>query len=162
MSRVFPFPILTIALFLMWLLLTQSFSAGQLFLGAIIATLASLTMRSIKPHPIRIRTLRPAMRLLRTVMIDVMRSNAAVLSITLRPGKERVSGFVRVPIELTDRNAITVLALIITATPGTMWIQFDQRRQTLLVHVFDLIDEDAWIKLIKERYEASLMQIFEQ
>lgn len=162
MRRIFPFPLLTAALFLMWLLLTQSFSAGQLVLGGIIATLASLTMRSVKPYPIRIRTLRPVLRLLRAVIVDVLRSNLAVLSITVSPGKERVSGFVHVPINLTDRNALTVLALILTATPGTMWIQFDQSRRTLLVHVFDLIDGDAWIEQIKGRYEASLMQIFEQ
>ncbi|HHX91623.1 MAG TPA: Na+/H+ antiporter subunit E, partial [Paracoccus sp.] len=30
-----------------------------------------------------------------------------------------------------------------------------------LLHIFDLVDEDAWRELIKNRYEALLLEIFE-
>ena len=54
------------------------------------------------------------------------------------------------------------LALIVTATPGTLWVDFDRRRGTLLLHVLDLVDEESWIQLIKGRYESLLMEIFER
>lgn len=31
----------------------------------------------------------------------------------------------------------------------------------MLLHVLDLIDEDEWRRIIKERYEKRLMEIFE-
>ena len=31
----------------------------------------------------------------------------------------------------------------------------------LLIHVLDLVDKDEWVALIKNRYEALLMEIFE-
>jgi multicomponent K+:H+ antiporter subunit E len=40
-------------------------------------------------------------------------------------------------------------------------MQYDSARGVLLVHVLDLIDEAAWIALIKRRYERLLMDIFE-
>ena len=54
-----------------------------------------------------------------------------------------------------------LLALIVTATPGTLWVSFDPAKGVLTLHVLDLIDEDAWIATIKQRYERYLLEIFE-
>lgn len=40
-------------------------------------------------------------------------------------------------------------------------VQHDARRHVILIHVLDLIDEQEWIRLIKDRYERLLMEIFE-
>jgi multicomponent K+:H+ antiporter subunit E len=76
-------------------------------------------------------------------------------------GGERVSGFVRIPLELRDRYGLATLAIILTATPGTLWVQFDAATGTLLLHVFDLLDEEEWRHLVKDRYERRLKEIFE-
>jgi multicomponent K+:H+ antiporter subunit E len=91
-----------------------------------------------------------------------VRSNFAVAAIVLFRRRERVSGFVHLPLDLSNRHGLAVLALIITATPGTMWVEFDRRRSVLLVHVLDLVDESEWIRLIKGRYEELLLEIFER
>ena len=57
-------------------------------------------------------------------------------------------------------TALTVLALIIRATPGTMWVEYNRIRSGLLVHLLDLVDEEEWIHQIKAKYEALLMRIF--
>jgi multicomponent K+:H+ antiporter subunit E len=31
----------------------------------------------------------------------------------------------------------------------------------MLLHVLDLIDEDAWVRIVKDRWERRLMDIFE-
>ena len=48
MSRVLPYPLLTAALLLTWMLLT-SFSPGQFLLGAVIAVAASRAMAALQP-----------------------------------------------------------------------------------------------------------------
>jgi multicomponent K+:H+ antiporter subunit E len=162
MTRLIPYPLLTLALFAMWLLLTQSFSPGQALLGAVVALLAVRGVAALRPEPTPIRSWRAVLRLTGIVAVDIVRSNFAVARIVLFPRREMVSAFVRLPVDLTDRHALTGLALIITATPGTCWVQFDRSEGILLVHVLDLIDEDAWIHLIKDRYESLLMEIFER
>ena len=57
--------------------------------------------------------------------------------------------------------SLAILAVIITATPGTAWMQYDSRRDVVLLHVFDLVEHDDWIALIKGRYESLLLEIFE-
>ena len=63
--------------------------------------------------------------------------------------------------ELRAPYGLGLLALIVTATPGTLWVAFDPARGVLTLHVLDLIDEDAWIRTIKQRYERYLLEIFE-
>ncbi len=162
MSRWLPYPLLTLALLVMWLLLTQSVSPAQFVLGGAVALVASWTMARLQPEKPRIRSFRPIPRLAATVFADIVRSNVAVARIVLLPGqRRRVSGFVSMPLDMRNRYGLTVLACIITATPGTLWVQFDRKAGILLVHVLDLVDEDEWIQLIKRRYERLLMEIFE-
>jgi multicomponent K+:H+ antiporter subunit E len=66
-----------------------------------------------------------------------------------------------IPLDLRDPTGLAVLAVIITSTPGTAWLDYNSARRTLLLHVFDLVDETAWLNLIKNRYEYLLLEIFE-
>ena len=160
MKRWIPHPLLAAALLAMWLLLNQSLSPGHIALGAAVALLASHGLAALRPDPVRLVSVRPILRLAGIVAADIVRSNLAVARIVLFPKKKRVSGFVRLPLELRNIHGLTVLACIITATPGTLWVQLDRSRGILIVHVLDLVDEDAWIRLIKARYETLLLEIF--
>ena len=161
MRRLFPHPVAGLSLLGVWLLLTQSVSVGQILLGSAVAFLATHALASLQPgRPPRIR-FRPAIRLATIVLYDIVRSNLAVAAIILTGRRDRVSGFVTMHLDVTNSQALALLALIITATPGTMWVEFDRRGGTLLIHVLDLVDEEHWIELIKGRYEARLIEMFE-
>ena len=94
--------------------------------------------------------------------LDIVRSNIAVARIIVS-GRSRAvtSGFVAVPLRLTDRYGLAVLACIITSTPGTIWVSYDSGHGILLIHVLDLVDEAAWIRTIGDRYERLLLEVFE-
>lgn len=159
MSRVFPYPVLTAALLLMWMLLT-SFSLGQFLLGLVVATAASLAMSALQPAKPRLKRWHLFPKLAGIVAVDILRSNIAVASIILQGRRrQRVSGFVAIPLDLRDRTALALLSCVVTSTPGTAWVEYDSG--TLLIHVLDLVDESEWVALIKGRYESLLMEIFE-
>jgi multicomponent K+:H+ antiporter subunit E len=161
MSRVLPYPLLTVGLLVMWLLLT-SFSAGQFLLGVLIAVGASRAMAALQPSKPRLRRWQLIPRLVATVTLDVARSNIAVAHLILSGrSRERRPGFVCIPLDLTDRTGLAVLACIITSTPGTAWVEYSPASGALLLHVLDLVDENEWIDLIKNRYESLLLEIFE-
>lgn len=161
MSRVLPYPLLTASLILMWLLL-NSFSLGHLILGAIFAYGASWAMAALQPSKPRIRRWDMIPRLFFVVLGDIFRSNIAVASIILQgKRRQRTPGFVIIPLQLRDRTGLSVLACIITATPGTAWIEYHAENGRLLIHVLDLVDEQVWIELIRGRYARMLSEIFE-
>ncbi|MER2537274.1 MAG: Na+/H+ antiporter subunit E [Rhizobiaceae bacterium] len=161
MSRVLPYPLLTLGLLLMWLLLT-SFSLAQLLLGGIVAAAASRAMAALQPSKPRIRRWSPIPKLALIVALDILRSNIAVFTIIVHGrARERVSGFVAIPLDLQDKTGLALLSCIVTSTPGTAWVEYDPTSGVLLLHVLDLVDREEWIALIKNRYEALLMEIFE-
>ena len=159
MRRLVPFPLLALFLFAMWVLLT-GFSPGHILLGAVVALLVSHVMLTLKPERPRIRFSMAMVRLAGIVVADIVRSNIAVAKIVLfRPPTQR-SGFIQFPTELRNPYALAALSVIITATPGTLWLQHDAQRHIVLIHVLDLVDEAKWVALIKNRYERLLMEIF--
>jgi multicomponent K+:H+ antiporter subunit E len=162
MSWFLPYPLLSAALLILWLLLNQTISAGHLILGGMLAIAASWAMAALRPEKPRIRRPGVAIRLLGMVLFDIIRSNIAVGRIIVRPGEPGMNaGFMTIPLELRSRHGLAVLSIIITSTPGTIWVNYDAAKGTLLLHVLDLVDETVWIRLIKGRYERLLMEIFE-
>ena len=162
MRRFLPYPAFATALLVMWLLLSGSLSLGNILLGSLVAVLATNAMSSLEPEPAKIRLSMAIPRLAFIVLRDIFRSNLAVGRIILtgrQPGHS--SGFLQLPLELRNRYGLAILACIVTATPGTLWLQHDRSRNLLLLHVLDLVDDQQWIDLIKNRYERLLLEIFE-
>ena len=161
MSRWLPYPLPTAALLLMWLLLNR-FSIGHLILGSVVAIVASWAMVALQPSKPRLRRWVLIPKLVYLVLADILRSNIAVAGIILLGRHRRLtSGFVAIPLELRDRTGLAILACIITSTPGTAWVEYNAATGRLLIHVLDLIDEQEWIDVVKQRYEYMLMEIFE-
>lgn len=160
-KRIMPYPILSVFLFGMWLLLSQSLSAGHIVLGSIIGIAGGFAISSLQMPSGRVRRPFSIVRLAFVVLSDIIRSNIAVARIILSPSGKANSGFVTIQIELRSHYGLAVLACIITSTPGTVWVNFDNTKGKLLIHVLDLIDQATWIDIIKNRYERPLMEIFE-
>jgi multicomponent K+:H+ antiporter subunit E len=160
MNRLLPFPLLSATLFGLWVLLT-GFSPGHTVLAALVALTVPRVMLLLRVEKPRMRIGWPMLKLAGYVLVDIVRSNIAVGRIVLFKPAHRRSGFIRLPIELQSPYALSLLAMILTATPGTLWLQHDVRHRIILIHVLDLIDEAEWIALIKNRYEKLLMDIFE-
>jgi multicomponent K+:H+ antiporter subunit E len=96
------------------------------------------------------------------VFLDVVRSNAAVAVIVLRRStRGRTAGFVDIPLDVRHPAALATLACIMTSTPGTSWANYDRASGVLTIHILDLVDAGQWIRMIKQRYERRLMEIFE-
>lgn len=155
-----PYPILTISLTLMWMLL-NGFTLGHLILGALVAVSASWAMASLRPDKPKLKKWYLLPKLFFIVLYDVARSNIAVAWLIIRGrAKGQQSGFIAIPLEIEDRTALAILAVILTSTPGSAWLEYDSYDRTILMHVLDVVDEEEWIATIKNRYEKLLMEIF--
>jgi multicomponent K+:H+ antiporter subunit E len=156
-------PVLTGALLVMWLLLNDTLSLGHVVLGFVLAVTLAWSSGALRPLRPRIRRAHLALVLLGLVVLDIVTSNFGVARIVLglTRGREVRPGFVRIPLGLTDPHGLAVLAGIVTATPGTVWVDHDVATSTVTLHVLDLKSETEWIDWIKNRYERLLLRIFE-
>lgn len=162
MKRLLPAPLLSLALWLLWLLLNLSVSPGQIVLGGLIAWLAPLLMAPLRPLPIRLRRPGTILRLLGRICLDMLLSNLHVAQrIVLLDRRPPRSVFVKVPLDLHDANGLAALAALCTVIPGTVWSELALDRSVLLLHVFDLDDEAGFVEHFKRIYERPLMEIFQ-
>ncbi|MBW7930852.1 MAG: Na+/H+ antiporter subunit E [Gammaproteobacteria bacterium] len=157
--------LLWLMLVAVWLLLNQSLAPADIILGGLLALLACRVHERLgKPATGRGGWRRGlvVLDLLVAVVTDVIRSNIAVGAIILKAhSRRKTQGFLDIPIDLHHPAALTILACIITATPGTAWAGYDSERGLLTLHILDLVDEEGWIGVIKGRYERRLQEIFE-
>lgn len=162
MKRLFPAPLLSLSLFLLWLVLNLSVSPGNVLLGLLLGVLAPLLMAPLRPVSARIRHPLVVLRLILRVGIDVLISNLQVAR-GVWTAKRRAprSRFVHIPLDLRDAHGLAALSMITTVIPGTIWSELALDRSILLLHVFDLDDEAHFIEHFKQTYERPLMEIFE-
>jgi multicomponent K+:H+ antiporter subunit E len=159
-----PSPWLSLSLFIAWLMLNESASAGHLLLGAALALgLPHLTDR-LRPDRPRLARWIDMTHLVGVVLRDIVKSNIAVARLILGPESRIQPRFVWLPLTIRDPHGIVVLAGVITMTPGTLSADLSDDRRCLLIHAFDVDDEAAEAALIADiraRYEAPLIRIFE-
>jgi multicomponent K+:H+ antiporter subunit E len=161
MSRWLPSPLLFIALLGLWALLNESVAPGIIVVGGALAVGVACLFTALDPAKTGLRRPGAVLRLALAVLLEILRSNKAVAQIILGARRsQRRSGFVRIPLDTRNPYSLTALACIVTATPGTIWVEYESTENTMLLHVLDLIDETEWVEIIKDRYEKPLMEIF--
>jgi multicomponent K+:H+ antiporter subunit E len=161
MKRLLPSPLLSICLFVAWLMLNESASAGHLLLAALLATGLPLLTDRLRPDKPVIRAPATVLRLGVVVLKDIVLSNIDLTRRVLGPEHAIQPRFVWVPLDIRSPHGIVALAGIITMTPGTLSAELSDDRRHLLVHAFNVADEAALVADIKTRYESPLREIFE-
>ncbi len=161
MTRLIPSPWLSAVLFVAWPLLNQSWSLAQMALGAVLALLIPWLTQALRPERPVLRHPATIVRLALVVLWDIVVSNIEVARRILGPEARIQPRFVWLPLTITDPHGIVTLAGIVTMTPGTLSSELTEDRRHLLIHAFNVQDETALIAVIKARYEAPLIDIFE-
>lgn len=161
MRRLLPHPILACFLLVMWLVLQQSAGLGHILIGGVIAIAGSIAAAAIIPEPVFPKRPLKILQLTALAGADIIRSNIAVMLLLVQPRPQPKAGFIEMELKLTNRFGLAILACILTATPGSAWLEHDAERSTVLIHVLDYIDEDEWVETVRHRYESLLLEIFQ-
>lgn len=153
-------PVLSLLLAAVWLLLQQSMALSQLIAAAVLGLLLPRLLHGFLGPALRLRKPGLALRLVVVVLWDIVMSNLVVARLVLSPGSRPQPAWVRVPLALRQPGAISLMASIITMTPGTVSCVVDEVSHEILVHALDCSDPPAMAAEIKSRYERPLLEIF--
>ncbi len=159
-SRLLPHPLLSLLLLLLWLLLNNSGAPGHLLLGTLLAVLIPFFSHRFWPEQVRLHRPLLLLRLVGRVLGDILVANFIVAKVVLGPSSGIRPAFVRVPLDIEGDLPVTLLASVISLTPGTLTADLDAQRRYLLVHALSEKDPQQLVQLIKRRYEAPIKEIF--
>lgn len=160
--RLFPHPMLSVALFFIWFLLINDVKIGSAVLALFLAVFIPLWTAAYWPDRPVIKSVPALMQYCLLVFWDVIIANIQVARIVLFMPADRIrTEWIVVPIDLRTPEAIALLSGTITMTPGTVTADMSDCGRALLIHTLHAPDPNAVRDEIKSRYEARLKRIFE-
>ncbi|MCT4332781.1 Na+/H+ antiporter subunit E [Paracoccus sp. YLB-12] len=118
-------------------------------------------MHALQPERVPMRSLRVMPRLVLTLFTDIIRSNIAVVRLLTDQRGTRQSSFLLIPVKLRSPTALAVLEIILTATPGTAWVEYVSETGTLVLHVFDGAESGRYLHVVNNVYVPMLQEVFE-
>ncbi|MHA3103376.1 Na+/H+ antiporter subunit E [Acinetobacter sp. ANC 3791] len=158
-DRCLPHPFVSVMVGLSWLMLSHSLDASDLLMAVLLAVLIPKLLQHFITRTPHIDS-KQAIRLFFVVLYDVIVANFVVAKLVLGSTEKLQPKWFRVPLDSQHEQVNSLLAMIITTTPGTVSAGIDQERGDILVHALSCSDPQAEIDQIKQRYEAPLLKIF--
>ena len=155
----FPTPYHSILLWLVWQIL-HDFSRGHMVLGAVFAIVIPWIVAPLSEEAAVAKKPLKALTYTFRLLIDIVASNYDVAKRVLQSNRNLKPAFIAVPLDIKEPVTLTIFTSSVSLTPGTVSVELSDDRKWLYVHVLHLEDEQALIKLIKDRYEAPLKEIF--
>ncbi len=146
---------------LTWLLLTGSLSLANILFGLVLSYLL-LALAIVRGEERGyIHRLPAAVGLLGYFLVELVKANAQVAWEMIDPRHTMKPGVVAVPLDLQNPFAITLLANLITLTPGTLTMEVSEDHSTLYVHGMYVSDPDRFREKIKRGFERRVKEVFE-
>jgi multicomponent Na+:H+ antiporter subunit E len=139
---------------LVWVLLSGSFTGGNFLVGFVfgylILAFADRSGRSVH----YVRKVPQVLKFALFFLWDLVKANLRVAYDVVTPTHRMRPAVIGIPLELESEGAITLLANLITVTPGTLALDISPDRRTLYIHAMYMDDEAtlrAEIKALEQR-----------
>lgn len=153
---------IVIVLALIWAAITGTFTGLNLLLGGAIGGVAVLLLRSAFAPPRLLRKTRQVASLVLLFLYELTASAVRVAMVVVTPDLKAAlrPAIIAFPLTVKSDAEITLLANLITLTPGTLSIDVSEDRSVLFVHVLTLSTREALIADIAGGFEAKVREIY--
>lgn len=154
--------LLILVLALVWTAVSGALTGLNLVLGIAVALLVTMILRDRVAVPVLTQRLARIVTLttffLKELMISAFR--VALLVLTPGVGQRLHPAIIAVPLTVTSDAEITLLANLITLTPGTMSVDVSEDNTVLYVHILMLDTREALIEDIAKGFEARIAAVY--
>lgn len=152
--------LINVLLALAWGAVSGNFSVVNLVFGFLLGTGALYLIREQVGTASYFRKVGKIVNLAATFIYELVLSAWRVAKIVMRPKIELEPGIIAYPLTVDRDFEITMLANLITLTPGTLSVDVSDDRKTLFVHCIDVPDPAATIDDIKNGFERKILEAF--
>lgn len=149
-----------ILLALVWAAVTGSFSFTNIIFGFVLGALALYLIREQAGSLGYFRRTRRVLSLAFLFLYELVLSAWRVTVLVLSPKMDLKPGIFAYPLKVDRDFEITLLANLITLTPGTLSVDVSDDRKTLYVHAIDCSDPDQTRQDIASGFERKIIEAF--
>ncbi len=148
-----------IFLALFWAWLQDSFHVLDIFTGFLIGMAILYVFNRTQKQDFYMRKIWAAIKLLALFTKELIIANIIVASQVLSPRLNISPGVIALPLDVKSDLEITILANMISLTPGTLTMDISPDNNYLYIHVFHIEDAELIKKNIKESFEKGIMEV---
>ncbi len=143
-----------------WAAVSGSFTLLNIVFGFVLGGAALLLLRGQVGRVTYFRRAWLVSVLVAIFLWELVKSSVRVAAIVLAPQRDLSPAIIAYPLTCDRDFEITVLANLITLTPGTLSVDVSDDRKTLYIHSIDVPDVDALVTDIREAFERRILETF--
>ncbi|KON86504.1 monovalent cation/H+ antiporter subunit E [Sporosarcina globispora] len=151
--------LLNMSLGFMWMFLTTTYDGVAFLKGYLFGLLIIFVFRRFFTSRFYLLRVIAVLNLMLIFIKELILANIAVLKVVLKPKLDMKPGIFAFPTELEKDWQITILANLITLTPGTLTISVSEDNKILYVHAMDMGEVQDEIDSIKNSFEKAIMEV---
>ncbi|HEX2276671.1 MAG TPA: Na+/H+ antiporter subunit E [Candidatus Tectomicrobia bacterium] len=151
--------LLNLILALTWAALQGDLNVTNLVIGFLVSAAVIYVFRQMFFEPRYFTKIGLGIKLVLVFFKELIKANLSVLKVVISPRLRVRSGVIAVPTELRNDVALTLLANMITLTPGTLTLDISPDRRYLFVHTLNLDDPEDVKREIRMAFEVYLQEL---
>jgi len=148
-----------VLLALAWVALTGQFTPTNFIAGFVLAYLIMGLSQQIMKTGNYFTKVRSVLGFFLFFIRELIVAGLRVAYRALSPRLNVQPAVVAVPLEVTTNAEITLLANLITLTPGTLSLDVSSDRKVIYIHAFNVGDVDQFRREIKDGFERRLLEV---
>lgn len=153
--------LINILMAVIWMLLQNSYSIVDFLFGYIIGILILFALRRFLVFDFYFRRVWAFIKLTIVFFKELVLANIDMIKIILKPKMDIKPGIVAIPTQLETDLEITLLAALITLTPGTLSMDFSDDSSLIFVHAIDIDSKEDTIRDILDSFEKAILEVTE-
>lgn len=151
--------LINLLLALAWMAMVGSTGWAHFVIGFVVSYLALAWLGSLTGHTGYFRKLPQSIGFVAFIVWQLILSNLRVAYDVITPAANRCPSVIGVPLDATTDAEITLLANLITLTPGTLSLDLSADRKILYVHAMFADDREAFCREIKDGFERRVLEL---
>lgn len=151
--------LVNLVLALVWVALLDRATFADVLFGFLLGFVALAWLRPVPEVRTYVRRLPRALGLLLFFLWELVVSSLQVAWAVVNPWKALEPAVVAVPLDAETDFEITLLACLVTLTPGTVSIDVTRNRRSLIVHGMFVSDPEELIRSIKDGFERRVLEL---
>lgn len=151
--------VLNIILASVWVLLQDNHTFLEFTIGYFIGLGILFLLRRFFTADFYFRRVTATLKLIILFISELTLSNIEIAKIVLSPKLDFCPGIIAVPTELKTDWEVSLLASLISLTPGTLSMAFSNDSKIIYVHAINVPDRDEKVKQIKSSFEKAIMEV---
>ena len=148
-----------ILLMLMWVFLTGSYEVSSFTVGFLIGFVIMWIIGSQQGSNKYVKILPRIISFIFYFLYAVIVANLQVAYEVMTPNLYVTPGIIKIPLDVETDVEISLLANLITLTPGTLSIDVSDDKKVLYVHTMYVDDKEKFIRDIKDGFEKRILLI---